>query len=534
MNVNPSDPRLARVVKIRVRGPGGFESVVGTGFIVDAGLVLTARHVVKQLISPGGDADRRNTQDWRQLADYPIDMLRICPAEGTRGVEVTEILGLSPTLDVACLVVPGLPSPEVPSPAARHEMTIPLENCWMIGYPTAATDDGSVQAEYVGARLIPVSRNTDGLIALDITTARPTQRDGWKGASGAGTTDVSGNLIGIVSHVPARMEGRLLAVGIPEVVAAARALLTSPEPRTPERQRALEALARLAVTENPQNSNAGEGSVAALAHQLLDAITPILPQPVAMAAQRAHGSISRGRFATGLLVAAVVLMVLLASAVVVRWEQTSATADGVHDPAVAADADNTEAPEPSDNPVIDEAFAVENLFTDSNCASFDLSNFEQFAGAPSTELESPPIWSRTSDTTGNLWCEFIVSYHNEPQFDQLNLTIEVAVFGDSSSADAYREEISDRSGSDEASFAPLEVPDFNGTIAEYRHLGDNGFETDYSETIHEIGIVASRNNVIVRVDMGLEVGIHDIDEGREILIGFIEQAYLMCGYYVVE
>jgi hypothetical protein len=538
VNANPPDRRLARVAKIRVRGPGGFEGIVGTGFIVDAGLVLTARHVIKQLVSPAqdADADRRNAEHWRDLDDYPIDMLRACPAEGSTGLPVTALVDLDPALDVVCLVVPGLPALEEPSTTARHVKTVPLENCWMIGYPKAATDDGSVQAEYVGARLIPVSRSADGLLALDITTSRPTQREGWKGASGAGTTDAAGNLLGIVSHVPAQMEGRLLAVGMPEVIAAARTLLSTGEARPPEYHQALEALARLEIAENPAVPNADEGAAAAVAHRLLDAITPILPSSMGFAAQRAHGSISRGRFATGLLVAGLVVMVALASAVVVRWEAAGQPASEPDDSAAAMDTDAGETAATVEEPAVDVEFAIEDLFVDGTCASFDLSSFEALAGVPLSGDDAPSTWDRTSPTTGGLWCEYIVTYDTEPDHEQINLIVEVTVAPNASTADALRQEAEAIESSQDRTVLPLEGTEFTGTVTEFEHFGETGpegGEVDESEIIRQVAVVASRDNIVVAADMGLEVGVHDIDQGREVLIGLVEQAYLMCGYYVV-
>lgn len=519
------------MAKIRVRGPGGFESIVGTGFIVDAGLVLTARHVVKRLASADDEtgAHRRNAEHWHEFDDYPTDMLRACPAEGARGVEVTALLDLGPTLDVVCLVVPGLPSPDSPSTAARHVGTVPLENCWMIGYPQAATDDGSVQAEYVGARLIPVSRNTDGLLALDITTAQPTQREGWKGASGAGATDASGNLLGIISHVPAQLEGRLLAVGISEIVSAARIFRDANMDRTQERQRALAALAAIEVVENPVLPEAEEGAVAALTHRLLDAITPILPQSAAFAIQRAHGGISNGRFSKALLAFEVVVMVALLFAVMVNW-------NGV--PQSTAQTQSTAEPETSnapETPPIEDAPSIEQLFTEGNCLSLDLSKFEEFAGQPISDEPSARTWSLDSETTGSLLCDYSISYNNDPHWDRVDLSLEVAVYEDSATAEGYQQHIAADNEPEDGTVLSLEVTDFNGSIIEYEHFLDTDTGYDEDVIIHEIEIIASRDNILLVADMGLEVGVHDdINAGREVLMSLIEQAYSMCGYYVVE
>jgi hypothetical protein len=57
------DPRLARVVKIKVVLDVSSEATIGSGYLVAAGLVLTARHVLRR--------DGRATS-----GDFPLDRLR--------------------------------------------------------------------------------------------------------------------------------------------------------------------------------------------------------------------------------------------------------------------------------------------------------------------------------------------------------------------------------------------------------------------------------------------------------------------------
>ncbi|MEU5156150.1 trypsin-like peptidase domain-containing protein [Glycomyces sp. NPDC021274] len=390
------DARLARLVKIRVRDSSGDERIVGTGVALAPGLALTARHVLKQLVrsADGPDADLRNTA-WADLDDHPVEVLRVASAGGDAGLAVGSVVELDPghALDAVVLIVPGLPAPPDPCPAARHTLDAPLELCRIIGYPVAATDDGSVQPEYVGARLVPISRNVDGLLSLDITTARPGERSGWKGLSGAGACDASGRLLGIVTHVPGRLEGRLLALSISAIRTTA-ATVDRTDLGLDDRA-TLDTLAALDIEENPLVQEAEEGRIAQFAHHALDFLTPVLPGPVKHSVQLLHGAISERRFSKEMAVALAVPVLLVALLVtLVAWPRGASDQNGGEEPTWAAtEAVETEAfvpsdpPSPEPSPSATEGPATGSTIWNATVADNEWAATDGVIGASSTRVE---------------------------------------------------------------------------------------------------------------------------------------------------
>jgi hypothetical protein len=226
------DPRLDRVVKIKVRGADDREALVGTGFLLAPGLVITARHVVQHSGSASGD-------------ENALARVRVRAATGTgASCPVVEWvpLGGAGGVDVAALIVPGLdPVVGTVVVGARLRDGRPLPGCSMIGFPRAAHDGSTVGAEYVGVTALPISGAAVGKLAAEVTTPPPTDVHDWRGLSGAGVVDSTGHLLGLANAVQLNWRERLAVVPIEGIVAAARASVgTHP---------ALAPLADLAVVE---------------------------------------------------------------------------------------------------------------------------------------------------------------------------------------------------------------------------------------------------------------------------------------------
>jgi hypothetical protein len=207
------DPRLARVVKVKVADESG-EDTIGSGHFVAPGLVLTARHV---LWRDGTPAE----------GDYAVAALRVRAATGPsagRSLPVSNLvlLGEVSGVDVAVLVVPGLePVAGTVVVGARFTADQPVPGCWMAGYPKAAHQDGTVGAEYVGVSVLPVSGTVAGRIAVQVTTP-PVRKDAdWRGLSGSGVVDAQSRLLGILAAVQVRWDERLAVVPVQAIVEAA-------------------------------------------------------------------------------------------------------------------------------------------------------------------------------------------------------------------------------------------------------------------------------------------------------------------------
>jgi hypothetical protein len=207
------DPRLARVVKIKIADETG-EAVIGTGYLVAPGLVLTARHVLWR------DGKEDN-------GDYPDETLRVRAATGLNAgssLRVSKVIRLGEALgvDVAVLVVPGLePVAGTVVVGARFTTSQPVAGCWMIGYPKAAHQDGNLGAEYVGVSVIPVSGSAAGRIAVQVTTPPAREDADWRGLSGAGLVDVQDRLVGVLVSVQVQWDERLSVVPVQALIEAA-------------------------------------------------------------------------------------------------------------------------------------------------------------------------------------------------------------------------------------------------------------------------------------------------------------------------
>jgi hypothetical protein len=216
------DPRLARVVKIKIADTAG-EAVIGTGYLVAPGLVLTARHVLWR--------DGKETN-----GDHPPASLRVRAATGPRAtaslpVSKAILLGTASGVDVAALVVPGLePVAGTVVIGARFTTSQMVPGCWMIGYPRAAHRDSSVGAEYVGVSLLPVSGTVGGRIAVRVDTARLKRGTNWQGLSGSGVVDAQNRLLGILVDVQVKWHDRLAVVPVQAIaIAASEQVRIAPE-----------------------------------------------------------------------------------------------------------------------------------------------------------------------------------------------------------------------------------------------------------------------------------------------------------------
>lgn len=228
----------------------------------------------------------------------------------------------------------------------------------------------------------------------------------------------------------------------------------------------------------------------------------------------------KGRLTAVVLVLATVVMLALAYAVITRLDGDESGGESAADGGGVVPAEDV----PS----------IEQLFTDGNCDSLDLSGFEDFAGQPLDEDPSPPAgWSRESETTGRLWCEYAIEY-DEEENEQIVVHVGVSVFDGSAEVDSYIEELEQIEVAESESIKPLEDSEFTGVIIEEEHFGDDGMETDENEIIHDIDIIAARANIVIEARIAIEVGVYDIADGEAVLQALIEQAYAMCGYFVTE
>jgi hypothetical protein len=207
------DPRLARVVKIKIADQAG-EATIGTGYLVAPGLVLTARHVLWR--------DGKETN-----GDHPDEALRVRAATGPSAgasLSVSKVirLGEASGVDVAVLVVPGLePVAGTAVVGARFTTSQMVPGCWMIGYPNAAHQNGIVGPEYVGVSLLPVSGSAGGRIAVKVDTTRLKRDTGWPGLSGSGVVDAQNRLVGILVDVQVRWHDRLAVIPVQGITTAA-------------------------------------------------------------------------------------------------------------------------------------------------------------------------------------------------------------------------------------------------------------------------------------------------------------------------
>ncbi|THV23500.1 hypothetical protein [Glycomyces paridis] len=178
--------------------------------------------------------------------------------------------------------------------------------------------------------------------------------------------------------------------------------------------------------------------------------------------------------------------------------------------------------------------SIEELFTEGNCDSLDLAEFEAFAGFPLDEDPSPPEgWSRDSETTGRLWCSYPIEYDEEDN-ETMVVDLGVSVFSDAVEVKSFMEAMTDRGAPEDGSVRPIEDSEFVGIVEEEEYFGDDGMEVDESETIHGIDIIAARDNIVIEARIDLEVGVYDIAGGEAVLMSLIEQAYTMCGYFIVD
>jgi hypothetical protein len=177
--------------------------------------------------------------------------------------------------------------------------------------------------------------------------------------------------------------------------------------------------------------------------------------------------------------------------------------------------------------------SVEHLFTEGNCDFFDLAKFETLDDQPLNDDPSPPNgWSRTSETTGDLWCSFMLGSNGDT--GQTVADLSVSVYPDAEAAATALAGWAPEEAPEDGSLRDLDSDEYDGVIAEREYYGDDGMETDYDEIMREIEVTAVRDNILMRADMSLEVGVQDLEAGLEVLMDFIDQAYAMCGYHIVR
>ncbi|MEU6245991.1 tetratricopeptide repeat protein [Glycomyces sp. NPDC047010] len=215
MDFSSVDPRLRSVVKVRLALPNNREALLGTGFLLGEGKVLTARHVIKNLT----DDDTRNSE-WWTLNDHPIADLRVAPAGAAgRGWPVTAASQFrhDEKLDATVLSVPAASGIFGHCVGATYLGVEPLHGCRLVGFPIAATDNESIGVEQIRVTLNPISGESSGLIAFDIESAQPAVQEGWKGISGAGIIDRQGRLLGLANSIHRRFQGRLFGTGVDRI-----------------------------------------------------------------------------------------------------------------------------------------------------------------------------------------------------------------------------------------------------------------------------------------------------------------------------
>lgn len=193
--------QFPRLVEVKRRTDGTKRTA--SGWMPVSGWVLTAAHAV----TPGGTFCRPvGGTDWLQA-------------------EVHLLAGI----DVALLRVDGLPSAPGRTVFAQYRGEGPLVDCRVRGYPSAAAEGSDFRAEQVTATLQALSGAHDDRLALDVTSALPSDPRDWRGLSGAAVLDPEGRLLGVVSKLPTAWTGRLTAVPASAIRDALRGWLAETE-----------------------------------------------------------------------------------------------------------------------------------------------------------------------------------------------------------------------------------------------------------------------------------------------------------------
>jgi tetratricopeptide (TPR) repeat protein len=188
-----------RVVRTRVP-IGGGQFVFGTGYLVAAHRVLTARHV----LTPGGDVPPLGL----------VCQVRVWPCGPAEEWVTGSLAWLHPSRDVALVAVDGLGVDLPPVGWGVVSGDQPVE--WVaLGYPVASLDEDNRVEEQAYGRLAPSSAESTGGLALTVESRRPAEgsggHSGWEGLSGAAVFTGS-RLIGIVTADPSRWEDSLVGI----------------------------------------------------------------------------------------------------------------------------------------------------------------------------------------------------------------------------------------------------------------------------------------------------------------------------------
>ncbi|GAA1660369.1 hypothetical protein GCM10009830_01790 [Glycomyces endophyticus] len=198
--------RAAAAVKIRITAEDGSEALIGSGHLVDSGLVLTAGHVLDHLESQS-DATRLRVRG----RDKSFKVTGVIRFEG---------------LDAAALLVPRLGRPSGRHPAGSYTGDRPLGGCSVVGFPEAGAGKDQMHPEYLEVSVLPVVDDRSPRLALAVHSPLPVDARTWAGISGAGILDPDGHLLGIVTHVPLQWNGRLHGVPIESIMRGAATLAT--------------------------------------------------------------------------------------------------------------------------------------------------------------------------------------------------------------------------------------------------------------------------------------------------------------------
>jgi len=147
----------------------------GSGYLVTAGLVITARHLVDGLDDPGG--------------------LRVTRLTGGH-LTVSEIIRPGDeALDVALLRVLRDESDET-STIAVMDVDEPVE-VLTTGFPRVQREGEDRRPERVRGMSAPLSGPRD-VISVDVTSSVPIAESGWSGFSGAALFTVGGAMVGVI------------------------------------------------------------------------------------------------------------------------------------------------------------------------------------------------------------------------------------------------------------------------------------------------------------------------------------------------
>ena len=230
---------LERLVEVWAEGPDDLGRC-GSGWVVGARGVLTARHVVDPALTASPLARTAPERDGR--IPRGVCQVRRVGATGLGDWVDCEVLWLHPMLDLTVLrVVPhedqrwDPPQGRSPRLAGLGERSLAGE---AVGFPDSEEKpSGERDTEHAVGRLLPLGglRDPSALVPFDVDAAVPDHAALWGGISGSAVRDEHGRLIAVVVKVhPDRQQRRLFVVPVahltrdPGFVSAAQELGLDP------------------------------------------------------------------------------------------------------------------------------------------------------------------------------------------------------------------------------------------------------------------------------------------------------------------